>query len=550
MNGMFAETKSETRLRSLKEILDDVRENNFKFFIPAYQRGYRWMDTEVKQLLEDVAANDAGGYFLQLLVVRRDEDGKRLRIVDGQQRLTTCLLALETLSARDERPVNDLRDLEYETRKPGGGGIDKVYRDRAQTAISNFLGTHSKDDRSRLTEKILSCRFLYHDVGAEEEEMPLFHRLNMWKMPMRDSELVKCLVLGKDGGDAKDARIKALQWEQIERRLADKNFLAFLAREPERHLDDKFGLFLRVAMGFKGQGKVKSEPEEEAESRKSEAPKFPLFAAVSKKNCAEFWEDAVQTFRQVEAWYADPYKYHLLGWHLHCRCQRSAPDDLLNVATFENAKAHAKEIADTSRHELSYGVDDEVIRDYLFLANVAFCALSFAPRYNFGAHVAGKPWSIEHVHARNQRKLTKEEFDSRFAKQKDLTEYWDTYSNDWSKDGVKAEDGLWKWCQEHKVDYPAPDVDNGIGNLALLTDRMNSSFNNGPFEEKRNRVRNGWTPPLTIAVFEKMIRGLDEGVGYWTPNDRKVYKEFLEETIRRFRGLERFTPLWEGARHD
>lgn len=549
MNGMFAETKSETRLRSLKEILDDVRGNHFKFFIPAYQRGYRWMDTEVKQLLEDVAADESGGYFLQLLAVRRDENGKRLRIVDGQQRLTTCLLALETLSARDERPPNDLRDLEYETREPGGGGIDKVYRDRAQTAISNYLGKHSKDDRSQLTEKILSCRFLYHDVGVEEEEMPLFHRLNMWKMPMRDSELVKCLVLGKEGGDARGARIKALQWEQIERRLEDKNFLAFLAREPEKHLDDKFGLFLRVAMGFKGQGNVKSKTEHEAESRE----KFPLFAAVSRKErkeCAEFWEDAVQTFRQVEAWYADSYKYHLLGWHLHCRCQRSAHDELLNESTFAHAKAHAEEIADTSRHELSYGVDDEVIRDYLFLANVAFCALSFAPRYNFGAHVAEKPWSIEHVHARNQRQLTKEEFDSRFAKHKDLTEYWDTYYNDWRKDGVKAEDGLWKRCQKHKIDYPTPDVDNGIGNLALLTDRMNSSFNNGPFEEKRNRVRNGWAPPLTIAVFEKMIRGLDEGVGYWTPNDRKVYEEFLKETIGRFRDMERFIPLWEGACHD
>ena len=66
----------EKKLRSLREILDDAKENHFKIFIPSYQRGYRWTGTEVTQLLDDITKDKSGGYFLQLLaveIVRREQ---------------------------------------------------------------------------------------------------------------------------------------------------------------------------------------------------------------------------------------------------------------------------------------------------------------------------------------------------------------------------------------------------------------------------------------------------------------------------------------------
>ena len=49
------------------------------FFIPSYQRGYRWTTQQVKELLEDIKEfiekGAKGIYCLQPLVVKRNEEG-------------------------------------------------------------------------------------------------------------------------------------------------------------------------------------------------------------------------------------------------------------------------------------------------------------------------------------------------------------------------------------------------------------------------------------------------------------------------------------------
>ena len=67
------------------------------FFIPQYQRGYRWTDSQVKTLLNDLWENCnqeiKKEYCLQPVVVRKrgDED---YELIDGQQRFTTTLIIL------------------------------------------------------------------------------------------------------------------------------------------------------------------------------------------------------------------------------------------------------------------------------------------------------------------------------------------------------------------------------------------------------------------------------------------------------------------------
>ena len=60
------------------------------FYIPSYQRGYRWSETEVVRLLDDIYQNGKKNYCLQPVVVRKKEDQHEL--IDGQQRLTTLYL--------------------------------------------------------------------------------------------------------------------------------------------------------------------------------------------------------------------------------------------------------------------------------------------------------------------------------------------------------------------------------------------------------------------------------------------------------------------------
>ena len=65
-----------------------------QFYVPNYQRGYRWKESQVQQLLNDIKEfdyeknNEKKFYCLQPLVVTEDKENGWV-VIDGQQRLTT-----------------------------------------------------------------------------------------------------------------------------------------------------------------------------------------------------------------------------------------------------------------------------------------------------------------------------------------------------------------------------------------------------------------------------------------------------------------------------
>ncbi len=71
------------------------------FFIPSYQRGYRWKKRQVLDLLEDILEfqkkdKEKGEFYcLQPIVVTRTNDS--WEVIDGQQRLTTLYIILSYL---------------------------------------------------------------------------------------------------------------------------------------------------------------------------------------------------------------------------------------------------------------------------------------------------------------------------------------------------------------------------------------------------------------------------------------------------------------------
>ena len=83
--------------------LSDIQNQGLTFYIDAYQRGYRWTEIEVRDLLEDIhefskcgyAANPSVSkfYCLQPIIITK-QDEKKYKVIDGQQRLTTLYLIL------------------------------------------------------------------------------------------------------------------------------------------------------------------------------------------------------------------------------------------------------------------------------------------------------------------------------------------------------------------------------------------------------------------------------------------------------------------------
>ena len=105
MESTSLEFKS-LELVSIGNILRNDREEWFKFYIPAYQRGYRWSSEQVEQLIDDLEefqvkknGNPKAFYCLQPLVVKPItlDDIKYFEVIDGQQRLTTVLLIMQAL---------------------------------------------------------------------------------------------------------------------------------------------------------------------------------------------------------------------------------------------------------------------------------------------------------------------------------------------------------------------------------------------------------------------------------------------------------------------
>ena len=87
-----------------------------EFYIPSYQRGYRWGENEVIRLLDDVYTNGKKNYCLQPIVVRKKGDAYEL--VDGQQRFTTLYLIYKYM--HDANPFffsEPAFSLTYETRE-------------------------------------------------------------------------------------------------------------------------------------------------------------------------------------------------------------------------------------------------------------------------------------------------------------------------------------------------------------------------------------------------------------------------------------------------
>ena len=147
--------------------------SGLSFFIPNYQRGYRWTRQQVKDLLNDINEFDAskdGFYCLQPLVVRlRNENDivakihernklsaireilnksvGKWEVIDGQQRLTTIYIILRCLGS------NEPYSLEYATRGKSrefllnmdkydeNENIDFYYMAQAGETVNNWLKT-------------------------------------------------------------------------------------------------------------------------------------------------------------------------------------------------------------------------------------------------------------------------------------------------------------------------------------------------------------------------------------------------------------------------
>lgn len=125
----------------MKEIILDTKlvgSIEGEFYIPSYQRGYRWGKDEVTRLLDDVYSNGTNNYCLQPVVVRRNDS--RYELIDGQQRLTTLYLIYRYMYNSSGGFLDEPKfSLTYETREKSAEFLTNIDMSMKEDNIDFFF---------------------------------------------------------------------------------------------------------------------------------------------------------------------------------------------------------------------------------------------------------------------------------------------------------------------------------------------------------------------------------------------------------------------------
>lgn len=209
------------------------------FIIPDYQRGYRWEELQVTELLKDlnifIENSRTGFYCLQPLVVKRsivdskafsEEISRRLdrkqdepdpigclvedlqqltswEVIDGQQRLTTLYIIMMVLKhdpayriSYQTRPDSKdfLKNIIDKTNEDGAKNVDFQHMILARNIAQTWLQDKSDEEKALLYDTILErVKFIwYESVG--ENPIDVFTRLNIGKISLTNSELIKAAL--------------------------------------------------------------------------------------------------------------------------------------------------------------------------------------------------------------------------------------------------------------------------------------------------------------------------------------------------------------------
>lgn len=250
-----------------KIILDTKLVGNVQgvFYVPSYQRGYRWGKEEVTRLLEDIYTNGNKTYCLQPVVVRKD--GDRYELIDGQQRLTTLFILLQYIK-REYKPKISLKyELIYETRESSAkylndinetlanSNIDFYHIYYAYKAIDEWFKSQpdsvvAADDIYGYLVKFV--KIIWYEVGEDEDAISLFTRLNIGKIPLTSAELVKAIFLSRDNTTEMDKEKQeeiSLQWDNIEKELHHDRLWYFLTNSATSGYQTRIDLILDLISG-------------------------------------------------------------------------------------------------------------------------------------------------------------------------------------------------------------------------------------------------------------------------------------------------------------
>jgi hypothetical protein len=579
-------------LRSINRLLVDEHGSPARYRIPGYQRGYRWNQLQVTQLLNDIwdfiqASEEkrrTSFYCLQPLVVRKLEDGI-YEIVDGQQRLTTIFILLshrnEILGLLGKQRFT----IDYETRD--NTFLDDIDLDRsnenvdfhhiceAWRAIEDWLGGRDRMHALKLLQHLLNddeagrnVKVIWYELVPTDDPVAAFTRLNVGKIPLTEAELVRALFLRRATQDDKTGNLSlriAYEWDQIEKRLQDDSVWYFLQNAD---LDDanRIGLVFRLAARM--QGNAVSGEDYPVFSHFSDLLSLELSAEIE-------WRKVKDIFMALEEWYEDRYLFHVLGFILN---QTGGGLSTITEMLEDSQTSSKHDFSRSLRHrvyrmmlgnDLSAITKNELweeianlcrtvdyvnapkVRSLLLLFNLA--TLLEDPRSNIRFQFDSfkrESWDIEHIRSvsdeRPSRPQAQEEWlnhcltflrsatgEAEQALSESIAAYLDPKNEPGNEATFEEIDG------EILSFFHEVAADHDLANLTLLDSRTNRGYQNAVFAVKRSVLlkndRSGIFVPLcTRNVFLKCYSHTVGNVLFWTEQDAQDYLDAISGTLTQF----------------
>lgn len=555
-----------------------VKDIEGRFHVPSFQRGYRWTRKEVHALLDDITSfvtSDGTGYCLQPLVVRLRTDGC-YDLLDGQQRLTTIYLIRLWLNTYSNGSFEGPSfSISYETRPIAASFLEKPDESRKNENIDFFFISESyeaikawfrdkgntSDLYSKVNERLRnSVFFIWYELAETEdkkESIDIFRRLNIGRIPLTSSELVKATLLNMCKGENARQDEIVLLWDEMENALHEPDFWAFLSNSKADEYQTRLDIVLDLI----------------AEKSDDEKDSYFTFIVISQmlENAGfeSVWKRIRSTYLILRDWYEDFNLYHKIGYLIATdSCQlrdimavagmmrKSEFESYLDWRIRQSIKPGNKKYCD-----LAYDRDWNLLSKILLLFNVEtvrkgsertlrfpFVEVKLKDRKNVS-------WSLEHIHAQNSDALSTEA-----AFKEWLTEHKKSLENvrtsaaqsDFIDEIIKKIDELlakrritgelFRQLSQEIISLLSDridDTDHSIRNLALLRTDDNAALNNAVFDVKRMKIvemeKSGrYIPVCTRNVFLKYYSPEDPQIHYWGDSNKVDYAKAIMNVLANY----------------
>lgn len=425
---------------SIKPISDLL---GYNFFIPSYQRGYRWTELQVKDLLNDVwdfiesDPTKEEWYCLQPVVVKAKN--VQWEVIDGQQRLTTIFLVLKYLEKFVESERKTF-DLEYETRnseksnsKDFLNNVEQKTEDEALDNIDYFHiykafetikewfkkkeETYSPVSSKCITPFLGKTKVIWYETN-EDDAVQIFTRINMGKIALTNAELIKALFLNKSNFKTKECknedekkalvekiRLKQLEianeWDFIEYSLHNEEFWWFINKD-ENEKDTRIEFLFELIVG------KPASKEDDTYTFRKYAEKFQN-KADKEKEIEENWKQVKRYFQTLQDWFNNRELYHKIGFlvtfgeDIKILIENSQTKSKTDFIGFIDGKINDKfenvQLIDLKKK------DDAKIRRVLLMHNIQTMLNNEEENTKFPFNrykkktKDNKGWDIEHIHA-------------------------------------------------------------------------------------------------------------------------------------------------------